>query len=177
MENRPKATRRGGRYCVAGAPNGVSCKNTSYTPGIRMYQFPSKPSVKQQWVDFVRKHRPDFVRKDPERLKYASLCSSHFEEKCFTRRLIRTDEGPVSIGNRVLIPGSVPTRDCVTEPENEDMSQRTRRQVSECCYSVKAKLKVAPFSSFTKTRTSAIARMVYKFRGILNFAEIFSYTM
>ena len=32
-----------GRYCVAGAPNQQSCRNTSFTPGIRMHQFPSDP--------------------------------------------------------------------------------------------------------------------------------------
>ena len=42
----PKAKRRGGRYCVAGTPNQQSCKNTSFTPGIRMHQFPSDPSVR-----------------------------------------------------------------------------------------------------------------------------------
>ena len=32
--------KHGGRYCVAGGPNKVSCKNTSYTPGISMHRFP-----------------------------------------------------------------------------------------------------------------------------------------
>ena len=80
----PKAKRRGGRYCIAGTPNQQSCKNTSFTPGIRMHQFPSDPSVRAQWVRFVRRHRHDY--KDPTS-KYASLCSAHFDESCYERKM------------------------------------------------------------------------------------------
>ena len=45
--------KRGGRYCVAGAPNDVSCTNSTFTNGIRMHQFPSNPVVRRQWVKFV----------------------------------------------------------------------------------------------------------------------------
>ena len=74
---------RGGIYCVAGTPNNQSCTNSSNTPGIRMHQFPSDPVVRDKWVKFVRKHRRDF---EPQ-LKYSSLCSAHFEESCYSRRL------------------------------------------------------------------------------------------
>ena len=33
-ETKRKPVRKGGRYCVAGSPNGESCKNTQYTPEI-----------------------------------------------------------------------------------------------------------------------------------------------
>ena len=47
-----------------------------------MHQFPTDPVVRAQWVRFVQKHRVDFG--EPVN-KYASLCSAHFEESCFTR--------------------------------------------------------------------------------------------
>ena len=55
-----KATRRGGRYCVAGTPQKVSYKNTSYTPGIKMHTFPKDAKTRQKWVKFVQKHQVDF---------------------------------------------------------------------------------------------------------------------
>jgi len=39
-ESAKKVKKKGGRYCVAGAPNNQSCKNNSYTPGVTMHQFP-----------------------------------------------------------------------------------------------------------------------------------------
>ena len=60
MEERPKARRRGGRYCIAGFPNDISCKNSSYTPLVRMHPFPANPVTRKLSVEFVRKHRPDF---------------------------------------------------------------------------------------------------------------------
>ena len=42
------AKRRGGRYCVSGAPNNISCKNTTFTPGVKMHQFPSDPIVRRK---------------------------------------------------------------------------------------------------------------------------------
>ncbi|XP_044176984.1 uncharacterized protein LOC122959630 isoform X1 [Acropora millepora] len=55
-----KAVQTGGRYCVVGAPNNQSCRNTSYTPGITMHQFPLDPKIRSQWVKFVQHHRVDF---------------------------------------------------------------------------------------------------------------------
>ncbi len=52
-----KTTRRGGKYCVAGLPNNVSCTNTSYTVGISMHRFPKNPETRQKWVKVVRKRR------------------------------------------------------------------------------------------------------------------------
>ena len=106
-----KATRRGGRYCVAGTPQKVSCKNTSYTPGIKMHAFPKDPKTRQKWVQFVRKHRLDFK----ELTKHSLLCSAHFEDSCYSRRF--SDE---SSGYRVLEHGSIPTRDTSFLLENED---------------------------------------------------------
>jgi hypothetical protein len=75
--------RRGGRYCAAGGPNNQSSKNTSYTEGIRMHQFPTDPVMWGKWVEFVQRHRKDFAEPIG---KYSALCSVHFEESCYTRR-------------------------------------------------------------------------------------------
>ena len=56
---------------MAGTPNGESCTNKQYTLGISTHLFPSEPSVKAQWVKFVRRHRVDFGEPDG---KFASLC-------------------------------------------------------------------------------------------------------
>ena len=72
--------RQRGRYCVAGTPNQQSCQNRSFTPGIRMYQFPADPAVRARWVQFVRRHRHDFKNLTS---KYTSLCSAHFEDSCY----------------------------------------------------------------------------------------------
>ena len=71
---------------MAGAPNGASCTNTQYMPGISTHLFPSEPNVRAQWVKFVRRHRVDFC--EPVG-KFASLCSAHdhFEQSCFTNSL------------------------------------------------------------------------------------------
>ena len=46
MAAQQKALKRGGRFCVCGSPGGVSCKNTTHTPGIIMHKFPSE---KLEW--------------------------------------------------------------------------------------------------------------------------------
>ena len=35
-EQNKKKAKKGGSYCVAGAPNDVSCKNNTYTAGVSM---------------------------------------------------------------------------------------------------------------------------------------------
>ena len=82
-----------GRYCVAGAQNQQSCQNTTFTPGIQMYQFPSDPAIRAKWVQFVRRHRHDI--KDPTS-KYALLCSTHFEESSYERSLSSNMPGHLS---------------------------------------------------------------------------------
>ena len=72
---------KGGRYCVAGGHGKTSCKNTSYSAGIKMHQFLLDPRVKKKWIKFVQRHWPTF--KDPK--KYTSLCSVHFQDSCYYR--------------------------------------------------------------------------------------------
>ena len=95
-----------GRYCVAGGPNKVSCKSTSYTPGISMHRFPKDESLRRQWTQFVRSHRAKFAPS-----KYSALCSAHFEETCFERKLPLGPEASVKTPRNLLKRGSVPTVD------------------------------------------------------------------
>ena len=48
-----KPVKHGGKYCVAGAGNKKSCKNTSYTPGISMHVFPSDPRIRAKWISLA----------------------------------------------------------------------------------------------------------------------------
>jgi len=80
----PLKIRHVGRYCVAGAPGSLCCKNNSYTEGITMQQFPKDPVLRSKWVKFVQRHRCDF--NEPV-CKYAALCSAHFEGNSFNTNI------------------------------------------------------------------------------------------
>lgn len=120
--------KRGGRYCVAGAPKNLSCKNNSHTVGISMHQFPKDPVVQRKWVKFVQRHRANFHESSVT--KYTSLCSAHFEESCYTRK-ISLDLGEHSKQNKVLIRGSILTRDSVVPERTDILTGRKKRQVSD----------------------------------------------
>ena len=127
-ESKRKPVRKGRRYCVAGSPNGESCTNTQYTPGISTHLFPLEPSVRAQWVKFVRRHRVDFG--EPVG-KFASVCSSHIEQSCFANSLAYSLPGMEGIKiKRNLIPGSIPTRDTVLPEGPQVLGERQKRQVS-----------------------------------------------
>jgi len=53
MADRKVKRKLRGRYCVAGAAKQQSCQNTTFTPSMRMYQFPSDSAVRAKWVQFV----------------------------------------------------------------------------------------------------------------------------
>ena len=101
LASKPK--RRGGRYCIAGAPNKQSFQNTLFSPGITMHLFTTDAVLREKWIKFVQRHRRDFK---PEG-KYTSLCSAHFEASCYNF--------PIQLEgiqmNRILMKGSVPTCD------------------------------------------------------------------
>ena len=88
-----------------GAPNNQSFQNTLFSSGITMQQFPTEAVLREKWIKFVQRHRRDFK---PEG-KYTSLCSAHFEASCYNF--------PIQLEgiqmNRILIKGSVPTRDTI----------------------------------------------------------------
>ena len=75
------------------------------SPVITMNQFPTDAVLQEKWIKFVQRHRRDFK---PEE-KYTSLCSAHFEASCYNF--------PIQLEgiqmNRLLIKGSVPTRDTI----------------------------------------------------------------
>ena len=72
---------RGGKYCVAGGPNNISCTNSQHTEGVSIHRFPNakkEPERHAKWVKFVRKHRPAWKPSET-----SVLCGSHFEDSCF----------------------------------------------------------------------------------------------
>ena len=122
-----KAVQSGGRYCVAGAPNNQSCRNTSDTPGITMHQFSLDPKIRSQWVKFVQRRRVDFG--EPIN-KYASLCSAHFEPSCYPMRLRLSLQGTEETKrNKVLIKGSIPTKATVLPAVNQEPTDCGKRKV------------------------------------------------
>ena len=76
-----------------------------FYPGITMHLFPTDAVLLEKCIKFVQRHRRDFK---PEG-KYISLHSAHFEASCYNF--------PIQLEgiqmNRILIKGSVPTRDTI----------------------------------------------------------------
>lgn len=118
--------KHGGNCCVAGGPGRVSCTNTQYTPGISLHIFPSEQrdgKRRQEWIKFVRKHRPSFTP-----TARSVLCSTHFEESSFSRNLSISS----SLGmKRKLVPDAIPTIDVAGISKSTDVKilERKRRQV------------------------------------------------
>ena len=126
-----KVVKQGGRYCVAGGPNKVSCKNISYTPGISMHCFPKDARLRRLWTQFVQRHRANF-----EPSEYSALCSAHFEPTCFQRKLSWEDEVAHRTPRTLLKQGSVPNVDTVAplaedEPSYADRDQRGERRLTK----------------------------------------------
>eukprot|EP00795_Rhopilema_esculentum_P007328 gene7328-biopygen8640 len=126
MASRVENQSRGGKRCVAGGPNLVSCGNSQYTDGVSVHLFPDKEKDNarhQKWVQFVRRYRPGWVPS-----KTSILCGSHFEESSFTmRRDIALQLGVKSF----LKPDAVPTVHVANEAPkiSEEMSDRDRKQI------------------------------------------------
>ena len=57
--------KKGGKYCVAGTVNGISCKNGSYTPNVSVHKFPADPATRNAWVKFVSIDRISHHRDRP----------------------------------------------------------------------------------------------------------------
>jgi len=131
MERSAKKKRICGKYCVAGGPGHLSCKNNSLTEGISMHTFPSSEVLRSQWTKFVRKHRQCFKPS-----KTSVLCSMHFKPECFTRRLDLTADVIELTASRRLVQGSIPTIDCAAKPVvysvtcTQNLTDRNRRKVS-----------------------------------------------
>ena len=108
--NKGKSSR--GRSCVAGGPNGESCKNTQYTQDVSIHTFPnrsSQPSRHMQWVKYVRRHRPGW-----QASQSSILCSVHFDESSFTMRQDLARELGIKA---ILKPDAVPSIDVANNAE------------------------------------------------------------
>ena len=116
---------RGGKSCVAGGPNLVSCANTNKIERISMHLFPHKETGlqrRQKWVNFVRKHRSGFHASAT-----SCLCSAHFDAMCVNLALAK----PLNMKRR-LKEDAVPTIDVagIVPTAEEQPTDRRRRQVS-----------------------------------------------
>ena len=121
-----KRPSKSGRSCVAGTYDGTSCTNTQFTEGVSLHYFPDKSVDQrrhQQWVRFVRRHRPGFTPS-----KYSSLCSVHFEEDGFTMRRDLAKELNIRVR---LLDDAVPSIDRARGTElDSGLTSRERKQVS-----------------------------------------------
>ena len=102
MEKKVSSARKcGGKYCVDGAPNNVSCTNTSYTEGISMHAFSTNAERRGKWVSFVKtskdftldsvkyKHLNNQVRGLPGRI----FCPSSFTIQTKRSEVCTKDRG------------------------------------------------------------------------------------
>ena len=81
-ERNRKIGKQLGKYCVAGGPGNLSCKNNSCVEGISMHGFPkSEGNLRKTWIKFVQKHRPNW-----QPSPYSALCSAHFEPRFYLQR-------------------------------------------------------------------------------------------
>ena len=109
--------KKGGRYCVAGFPNGDSCKNGQFTKGVSLHEFPNaeKDHARfMKWMRFVKRHRPNWAY-----TKSAVLCSEHFEDLSFVRNRSIAAE----LGLKILLnPDAVPTVDKLHAETEKDVA-------------------------------------------------------
>ncbi len=117
----------GGKRCVAGGPNGVSCGNSQHTKGISIHHFPHKVKDWERhllWVRFVRRHRPNWNPSDQ-----TVLCGIHFDDASYTMRR----DIALSLGIKVYLkPDAVPSIDVANFREEHDsvpLQAREKRQV------------------------------------------------
>ena len=134
-ERNRKIGKQLGKYCVAGGPGNLSCKNNSCVEGISMHGFP-KMACEKTWIKFVQKHRPNW-----QTSPYSALCSAHFEPRFYLQRPdidVRQLDTNQSFQTKRMLDRKVayPTIDTV-EPERPatTTSPRERRQV-RCIYIV-----------------------------------------
>lgn len=121
-----------GKYCVAGFPGDVSCKNNSKTGGlISMHQFPSNDYYREKWIRFVQRHRAGW-----QPSKSSTLCSAHFEPSCFEQRLdLNLGEGDFRT-RRFIKKDAIPTKDYPEDtPRSASQTERERRTVRIYCLS------------------------------------------
>ena len=128
----------GGKRCVAGGPNGVSCGNSQHMKGVSIHHFPSKVKDRErhlQWVRFVRRHRPNCNPSDQ-----TVLCGIHFDDASYTMRR----DIALSLGIKTYLkPDAVPSIDVANVREEQDsvpLQAREKRQVRSPCADLPNKL-------------------------------------
>ena len=122
-----------GKYCVAGAPNNLSCKNNSSTEGIFMHTFPKEGPFREKWTRFVRRHRPNW-----QPSKKSTLCSVHFEQHFFEQRPDISLDGGEKFRTRRWLKRNeaVPSIDAI-EVLQQAQSARERRKVNASNVNIK----------------------------------------
>ena len=131
VESNRKKNKHLGKYCVAGGPGNLSCKNNSSVVGISMHGFPKREgNLRNTWIKFVQKHRPNW-----QPSPFSGLCSAHFEPRFYLQRpdidIMQLDTNQSFRTKRMLDRKvAYPTIDTV-EPERQAtiISPRERRQV------------------------------------------------
>ena len=125
-EAKKQRKRSSGKYCVAGGPGNVSCRNNSKTEGIAMHMFPQEDVIRDKWVRFVRRHRADW-----QPSKSSVFCSVHFDTSEFEQWPdLNLGDGSFRT-KRWLKKNAVPTKDCV-ELQEIVVTPRERRKVYVC---------------------------------------------
>ncbi|CAB4007828.1 THAP domain-containing 2-like [Paramuricea clavata] len=131
-ESQKAPVKRGGRYCVCGGPGGVSCKNSTHTPGIILHKFPSektRPDERRLWTKFVRRHRTNFSP-----TQYSVVCSAHFEPSCYPQSFSLDIPEHLRPKARYLKPDALPTIDAVPvetdKLKSTPVSKRQSRMVN-----------------------------------------------
>ena len=99
-----------------------------FTKDVSLHYFPDivkDPKRYQQWVRFVRRHRPKL-----EPSKYSSLRSVHFEERCYsTRRDVAIELGIRAKLNNDAIPTIDAAKQITTQLYNNYPRTQTGIQV------------------------------------------------
>ena len=83
---------------------GNSCKT-----GNTVHEFPKNPTIRRQWISFVRVKRANFAT--PAENSQAVICEAHFDDRCYSTEVLRMAElsGFTVKKRKSLVPGSVPT--------------------------------------------------------------------
>jgi len=85
------------------------CSNTR-ADGFHLHKFPPEESVRNKWVQQVRRTRSGPKGSPWKLTPYAVLCSAHFDEGCYdTGESLKEQFGLKVKSGRVLLPGAVPS--------------------------------------------------------------------
>ncbi|XP_078356103.1 uncharacterized protein LOC144640918 [Oculina patagonica] len=110
QEKHPQSIRKGGKYCVAGLSNGVSCKNRAYqNPNISLHKFPKDVITRNASKDKICEKASAHIGQD---LLLRVLCFVFSSLSSLQTKALYTPG--VTPGTKVfgrLKAGAVPTKD------------------------------------------------------------------